>query len=312
MVQKFYIRQNNIILGPFERQILINMLNTGKLTLQDDVSTDKTNWQSPEIALQLLVPDSEDLPDNAEAPIPAAPAAPEKPTPKAAAEPESATVIDLDSCIDLDAEDFSKSPKFGDILLTVIASLGNGGGYLHRLNQYNAGTMLAAGVAAAVLSLIFSAAGALLFGSCYNVSTAAFCVRCMIAAVLSGVIFWGGSALVRAIAALPRDHKAAEADFLAGMQAMMSMSIVGIILNGSLFVFNRVLFNMRAEVITAVLLAALLPLIFFAVNAILSLRMNFMGSSRLSPGMASLWAIVTFYATAVLNILLLYAVYRFD
>ena len=47
----------------------------------------------------------------------------------------------------------SKLPQqitLGDLLLTVIASLGNGGGYLMRLNQYTGNSMLLAGGIAAI------------------------------------------------------------------------------------------------------------------------------------------------------------------
>ena len=301
MEQKFYIRQNNIILGPFTRQTVITMLNSGKLSMQDAISSDKLNWQTPQTALDLLIPEAETTPDDS---------APEPPVVQiTVTAPEK--VIDLDDCIELAKEDFSQKLKFCDMLLTVLASLGNGGGYLHRLSQYSGNAILVSGIAAAFFGLIFAALGALLFGGCYNVSMTTFCVHCLMSILLSGTLFWGGNTLLRKIVNPAKTANAAEADFSTGMLGMMNMSVIGIILNGSLFVFNKVLFNMSMELIAAVMTAALLPLLFFSVNVILLLRMNFMVSSKLSPGMASLWAVLSFYAATVLSVILLYTIYHF-
>lgn len=291
MEQKFYIRQNKITLGPFDRQTLKTLFDQGKLTIQDEASTDKTIWQSLQNVLGFQQPET------AEQPVPRPP------------EPIPAVPVRNDGCIDLDAEDFPQKLKFGDLLLTVIAALGNGGGYLHRLSQYSNNTMLAAGITAAILSLLAGAAGCLLFGSCYNASTTALGIRCLTGILLSGVLIWGGNAILRQIVNPGKSRNAAEADFLAGMHAMLNISIISIVLNGSLFVFNRVLFSMSAGQTAAVMTTALLPLIFFSANTILSLRMNFMGSCKLSPGVASLMAILYFYAAVNVSVLPLYTIY---
>ena len=299
MDKKFYIRQRNIITGPFERQVLINMLNQGRLSMHDSVSTDKLTWYTPQQALGLIIPERVKSGKD------------EKPSPP---DPPSNTrpiIIPDEPAINEAAEDFSQKPNLADLLLNVTASLGNGSGYLSRLNQYSGNVMLTAGVIAVVFSLLFVILGILLFGSCYNVSKAVLCVRCLIVTLLSGAFFWGGNELLRVIASPEKKANAPEASFLAAMHAMMSMSVIGVVLNGTVFIFNRNLFNMSMLQISTVLAAALLPLIFFSANTILSLRINFMGNCKMSPGISSLMAVLFFYTATILSVLLLYAVYRF-
>ena len=286
-------------MGPFERQTLIVMLNKGKLRMNDEVSTDKVVWQSAQTALGLIVPEkAEPKAKDHAAP---APPPPEYPQPM----PPNFSVA-----ADDDVEDFPEKIGFGDILLNVIASLGNGGGYLHRLNQYNGNTMLAAAACAAALSLLFGLFGCLIFGSCYNISKLALCIRCLIAILLSGALFWLGNTMLRMIATQKREENAAEADFLSAMHGMMNIGVISILLNGTLFIFNKNLFSMSGPKICAVITVALLPLIFFSSNIILSLRMNLMGNCKLRPGAASLLAVLGFYAVTVLSVLLLYGIYR--
>ena len=298
MERKFFIRQRNIITGPFDRQTVIDMLNRNKLSMHDAVSTDKISWQSPQTALGLIIPEKvKSIKDE----IP--------PAPQCAPEPEVGKLADPDTFSD--NEEFAQTPHPADILLNVIASLGNGSGYLNRLQQYSGNTMLIAGVCAAVFSLILAISGCLLFGSCYNVSTTALCIRCLAVVLLSGAFFWGGNEFLRVIASPEKRANAAEASFLAAMHGMMNMSVLGTVLNATVFIFNYNLFNMSKVQISLVSALALLPLIFFSANTILSLRINFMGNCRMKPGLASFISILFFYMATILSALLLYAVYRF-
>ncbi len=300
MIKKYYIRKNNIITGPFERQTLIDMLNQGRLQLSDYVSTDKNFWQSPQDALNLIIPEKSTVP------------LPPPPTDyrKAPAAPVPPAVEMLPTYADEEIDDFTHKLSFGDLLLHIIASLGNGGGYLHRLNQYGSNTMLSAGITAAVFSLIFASCGSLLFGSCYNISQISLCIRTLVVILLAGALFWLGNTILRLIRSPEKQNNAAEADFLCAMHAMMNMGVISVIISGTVFAFNRQLFNMTIAQICTVVAVALLPLIFFSVNTILALRMNFMGNCQLKPGISSLLAIFGFYSVTVLSVLLLYAIYR--
>ena len=288
-------------MGPFERQTLIVMLNQGKLRMSDEVSADKVAWQSAQTALGLIVPEkaASQAKDHT---------APAPPPPAAYPQPVMSNFSAAED--DDDVEDFPEKIGFGDILLNVIASLGNGGGYLHRLNQYSSNTMLAASAAAAVLGLLFGLFGCLLFGSCYNISKLALCIRCLIVILLSGALFWLGNTMLRMIATQKREGNAAEADFLSAMHGMMNIGVISVLLNGTIFIFNKKLFTMSVSQMCAVVTVALLPLIFFSSNIILSLRMNLMGNCKLRPGAASLMAVLGFYAVTVLSVLLLYGIYR--
>ena len=294
MEKKFYIRQRNIITGPFDRQFLINMINQDKLSLSDAVSTDKIIWQSPQIALNLLVPEKACKVETV---------AVDKPT--------RTTIILSEEEVDANGGDFSQTPSWSDTLLNVIASLGNGSGYLHRLNQYNSHAMLSAGVIAIAASLLFVLLGVLLFGSCYNVPKSSLALRCLIVTLLSGAFFWGGNELLQAVVSQAKQSKNSAANFLAAMHAMLNMSIIGTVCNGTFFIFNGNLFAMSPLQICAVLAVALLPVIFFSANTILSLRINFMSNCQMSPGTASLVAVLFFYAATILSVCLLYTVYRF-
>ena len=170
--------------------------------------------------------------------------------------------------------------------------------------------MLAASAAAAVLGLLFGLFGCLLFGSCYNISKLALCIRCLIVILLSGALFWLGNTMLRMIATQKREGNAAEADFLSAMHGMMNIGVISVLLNGTIFIFNKKLFTMSVSQMCAVVTVALLPLIFFSSNIILSLRMNLMGNCKLRPGAASLMAVLGFYAVTVLSVLLLYGIYR--
>lgn len=54
----WYLRQQKTVKGPFPSAIIINHIVLGRLSLQDEVSTDKVNWQRI-IAIPELHPDSD-------------------------------------------------------------------------------------------------------------------------------------------------------------------------------------------------------------------------------------------------------------
>ena len=153
------------------------MLEQGGVTLNTEISADKSNWQMLQTILETPQPETD---DPAKPDIPAA----------------TGKIIQNDGT-DSAAEDFSQKLTAGDMLINVIASLGNGGGYLQRLNQYTGNAMLLAGITAAFLSFLFGILGSVLFGSCYNVSVMKLCMHCLLGILLSGVIFWGGNVLLR-------------------------------------------------------------------------------------------------------------------
>ena len=283
-------------MGPFARHTLIDMLNKGRLRMSDHVSTDKISWQNPQLALDLIVPEK--------------PAPPPSTMQTCQAPPPPAAVPADDDNDDAQIDDFTENLSFGDLLLHVVASLGNGGGYLHRINQYGSNTVLSAGVIAAVFSLIFGMLGSLIFGSCYNIAKSSLCIRTLIVILLTGALFWLGNAMLRMIRVPEKQNNAAEADFLCAMHAMMNIGVLSVILNGTAFIFNRQLFNMSPAQICAVFAVALLPLIFFSGNIILSLRMNLMGNCKMKPGVSSLLAILGFYSVIILSVLLIYTIYR--
>ena len=293
MVQKYYIRKDNIITGPFERPQLIDMFKHGRLQMTDQLSADKISWLPPQLALDLIVPEKE-VSGSAQ-PI----------------KDDTPPVIVVNTCTnttdnDVQDEDFTQELNFFDILLHVTASLGNGSGYLKSINQYSSSTVIYAGVTAAVLSLIFGISGCLLFGSCYNISTLQLCLITPTVLLFTGILFWLGNTLLRSVKQPEKQNNAAEADFLCAMHAMLNISVISVILYGTGFIFNTTLFDMTTLQISAVFAAALLPLIFFAVNIILSLRINFMGNCQLKAGTASLLAVLGFYLVIILSALLIY------
>ena len=297
MEKKYYICKNNVITGPFDRDFLLNMLQQNLLTLDDFLSTDKNSWQPLQKVLDLIVPD-QDCTD-------AQPGSPYT----ASQTLTISSANETDCFLPLSDSKLPQQITLGDLLLTVIASLGNGGGYLMRLNQYTGNAMLLAGGIAAVYGLLFGVFGSLLFGGLYNISKISVCLRSLTVILLAGAFLWMFNHLVRLFCQQPNHYKAAEADFLTAMHGMMNIGALTALFNSFLFIFNSSLFDMQPFQIALTVAVVLLPLIFFTCNTVLSLRMNFMGNCNMRPGTAAIAAVVEFYLTTVSCSTLLYLLY---
>ena len=298
MEQKYYILKNNIITGPFTRDTLIDLLNRDRLLMSDYVSTDKKSWKTPQEALKLVMPAKPAA--NPEIP----PGIPDSTI--TAAEPENIDPI----CEAEEPDTVTENLNFTDLLLHVIASLGNGSGYFHRFSCMSRQTMLSAGITAAIFSLLFGAGGSLMFGNCYNISPLSLCIRTVALIVSVGALFYLLNTIVRVSMGREKLCNAAVMDFLCAMTAMMNVTAISITINGTAFIFNRQLFDMSLSQTAAVAVAALLPLLFFICNIILLLRFNFMANCKLKPGISTLLAILEFYLVTISGVSLLYVIYH--
>ena len=61
MDNRYFIKKNQFITGPFSKSDIISMLESGQVQVSDMVSGDKSSWEYIQQALDLPLPKAENL-----------------------------------------------------------------------------------------------------------------------------------------------------------------------------------------------------------------------------------------------------------
>ena len=295
MPEEYFIQKNNTIIGPFERSVIINMLNNGKLNADDRVSQDKKLWQPPYAALNLIIPEK---------------AAPVRITPQEnPPEVPGAIFMPPEPEPEIQEEPFELDSSFKRILSDTVASLGNNGKYLRIIWQKGSNAVLLSGGMAAIIGLLLTISSCAMFCSCYNLPPVVIYVRCTLMSLLAGAVLWIANVLIRLLVSPPQQPASAEADFLAAMHGMMNISAVLMICNAAMFIFNKTLFSFTLLQLTAAVSLILLPIGFLLVNTVTALRLHLMYNANIKSGAATLLATVEVWLLIPLFIILQHTVY---
>lgn len=297
MAENFFIKKDQRIIGPFERHVVINMLNNGTLSAEDRVSCDKKLWQVPYAALNLIVPDNS--PTRTQINIQVDPQT----------EFDAASAVFSEQQPTEQVEEIELDRSFKRICSDTIASLGNGSKYLYLIWQKGSNCALLAGGLAAITGILLTILSCVCFSSYYNLPPVVVYVRSLLMSLLAGAIFWLANVLIRLLVSPPPQPGRVEADFLCAMYGMMNISTVLLICNAMMFLFNKTLFTMSMMQLTAAVSFALLPIGFLLANTFAALRLHLMFNSNISAGMASLLATLEIWLTIPLFIVLQYTVY---
>lgn len=297
MNKTFFILKNNIVFGPFSRQVLLDMYKKGKFAITDAVSEDKINWQSPAEVLDLIVPEASQTEPQTDPLANIEKLEPRKPLPLQKKSAETGENVQ------------TAYPGFGALLAMTLGALFAGASMLKRFFRCGANSMLLGGGLMVLTALLLTVLGIVFFGGCYNISYLILGIRCSLLVLFTGALFWCFTAVIRAVNKT-KSYCGHEADFLTAMYGMMNMAALTMVSNGVFFVFNRAVFSMTLHQTAVTLGIALLPVLLFIANTIFALSINFISSVKIRSDLAVFLAVTAFWLTAVAGVILLYTIYK--
>ena len=312
MIKRYFLRRNNIITGPFSEALLKQMLLQKQLQPGDQLSEDKKVFLNAGKVLNAVIAPAGSAEkshrEESLLPPPAVCAADESaelppPAPQLVIPPPAVMPVRQVFTPPPD-EPAAVKPleqrKVWPVISCILASMGNGSGYLQKLWQLGSGAMLGGGLLALFISIIFTLLGCILFSSDYASSDTAFYLRSMIFTVGCGCFFWLFNLLVRFLAAPSMRSYSNEADFLSAMHGAMNISLCGMIVNAVVCVVMHNLAQITGNALPVLICTAALFLLFIWSNMIVSFRINFMDGTRLSAGFATFWAVIELWSTLLL------------
>ena len=300
MHERYFLKLNGVITGPFKRQQLLQMLKNNSIKLETDTSVDKQHFYPLHRALNLIMlepaaspapPQSATLEQNIEA-DPETPSIPVMEINHFPTEPEALPPQDAESISNSEVIAPADDRSVMRIIADTLGSLGNGSGYLLKLFRKGSGAMIGAGMLALFLSITMTILSGVLFASRYDSLRVGFYMRSIVFVLLSGGVFWLFNLFARLIASEQQREFCYEADFLSAMHGMMNMALLTLLAAGSFWLFKNDATVLAGWNVYAVKLFITLILGFFLFNLALSLRVNFFDGCSMGAGWASFWSFI--------------------
>ncbi|MBE6369127.1 MAG: hypothetical protein E7056_03075 [Lentisphaerae bacterium] len=316
MQDRFFIRDtDNIITGPFTRQHLLEQFNSAKLSVNEVVlSDDKSTWLPPETLLSELIPENPDnVAEFTPEPPPAATDNSDAEADAGAEAPQPLENADTQAEKEPVAENICHADRtFKRLAGDTVAVLFNSQSYFYRLAVKGPSAMLTAGLLAISGSVMITLLGGVLFAGRYETGTALFFIRSFVQCIASGILLWLFNLMINEFSKSGKKQKyyQMETDFLSAMLGNMNISLLVMIFNATLFMWNRNLYQMNR--IQSILLAA--AVLFMAMyvlgNTFLLLRINLRKNAQLRRFTSAVLAAAEMWAIVLLSYALLHPIYR--
>lgn len=289
MSKKYFLQSAGTVYGPLEAERILLLIEQGNLNLTDKISSDKINWD----ILQKVLPDLK---------FPGiSPALDNKPAP-----PDDKVVIDEQTAGGNTPADMADPPldrSFLRILSNTIGAFANGSTNWQKLSQKGNAAIAISSTIALISSLLLSAFGSMLFAGYCRLPEMEFYLRTMLWLLCCGSLFFAFGIILRLVDNLG-DPRILHESMLTATLAMLSFSVMQILLHGVLFV----LLPSCSWMLTATAASGVAGL--FLLNTTLILRISLLNSTRFGAGWSTFWAFAGSWVSFVIYLFIVVPIYK--